>query len=367
MNKLLILACLALVATSSASTLKLRASKGVDLNGKYLSHTNANVDGGYDHEAIKKKVGTIDLVDFKAAWDIAAIRIKIEDVLAKARKEMKAGFAKLESAVTDKVSSILDQVCKGQSECWAAEKVQCELHSVKEFVQEKRCELVSHALTAVDKVKNDFDDYIVRRYNSKLANGAHNPEYCNCRQTPQDILDRTFVDGMLGTFLLDADSVKNGGSPETYDEGDFANCMAHRMVVGHKYTAGKWRKKKMALKKCAIRSGKDKGKINLSEHSILNDDEKVDECVEKHMGIQGLIHYYGGEPAVAPKKCDGMLDEIGGPGKGRIGYLVDHVFFCTLTLSKISTGCSFKQMIASKANRSPVCIQSSAHPICLNM
>lgn len=366
MNKLLLFAFFALAVVASASNANLRAltKKGVDLDGKYLSHTNANVDGGYDHEAIKKKVGTIDLVDFKAAWDIAAIRVKIEEVLAKARKEMKNGFAKLESAVVDKVTSILDQVCKGQSECWAAEKVQCELHSVKEFVQEKRCELVSHALAAVEKVKKDFDDYIVRRYNSKLPNGAHNPEFCNCRQTPQDIIDRTFIDGMLGTFLLDGDSLKNGGEPKTYDEGDFADCMAHRMVVGHKFTAGKWRKKRIAQRKCAVRRGKDKGKINLSEHSILNDDEKVDQCVENHMGIQGLIHYYGGEPQ---EKCDGILDEVGGPGKGRIGYLVDHVFFCTLTLSRISTGCSFKQMIASKANRSPVCIQSSMHPICLQM
>ena len=134
---------------------------------------------------------------------------------------MKGGFAKLEKEVLGKVEAVLNQVCSssGAKDCWASEKVQCELFAVKEFVQEKRCELVGHALEAVHKVKNDFDNYIKNRYHPRIRVGRRsrpNPQFCRCSQTAQDIVNQKFIDGMLGEYLLDPSSVDS--NPEMFDD-----------------------------------------------------------------------------------------------------------------------------------------------------
>ena len=171
MKLIVALLCFVLVATTSATTNKetvltklqhsienrglnfLKLLRSVDANGNFKSSVTDKSHTGYDHDAVKKQVSTIDFVDFSASQEIADVRKKIEDVLEKARKEMKGGFAKLEKEVLGKVEAVLNQVCSssGAKDCWASEKVQCELFAVKEFVQEKRCELVGHALEAWPK------------------------------------------------------------------------------------------------------------------------------------------------------------------------------------------------------------------------
>ena len=386
MKLIVALLCFVLVATTSATTNKetvltklqhsienrglnfLKLLRGVDANGNFKSSVTDTSHTGYDHDAVKKQVSTIDFVDFSASQEIADVRKKIEDVLEKARKEMKGGFAKLEKEVLGKVEAVLNQVCSssGAKDCWASEKVQCELFAVKEFVQEKRCELVGHALEAVHKVKNDFDNYIKNRYHPRIRVGRRsrpNPQFCRCSQTAQDIVNQKFIDGMLGEYLLDPSSVDS--NPEMFDDTDFEMCMGAQMVKGHKFVGRAW---KMGRRGGFRRNclGAD-GKITLGKHSITDQDEAVDACVNTHKGIEGLLMYYGGQPAQATNTCDGTKDEVGGPNKGRLGYLVDHVFYCTLTKSGMASGCSFADRIGRIHNRNPACIQSTQHGTCLMM
>ena len=110
MKLIVALLCFVLVATTSATTNKetvltklqhsienrglnfLKLLRGVDANGNFKSSVTDTSHTGYDHDAVKKQVSTIDFVDFSASQEIADVRKKIEDVLEKARKEMKHGY-----------------------------------------------------------------------------------------------------------------------------------------------------------------------------------------------------------------------------------------------------------------------------------
>lgn len=386
MMKFIALLCLVFVASATATASKetvlsqlqhsienrglnfLKLLRGVDADGNFKSSVTDTSHTGYNHEKVKQQVSNIDFVDFSASQEIADVRAKIEKVLEKARKEMKGGFAKLEKEVLGKVEAVLNQVCgsAGVKDCWASEKVQCELYAVKEFVQEKRCELVGHALDAVHKVKADFDNYIKNRYSQyfrRRRRRVPNKQWCRCQQTAQDVVNQKFIDGMLGEYLLDPSSVDS--NPEMFNDQDFEMCMGAHMVKGHKFEGRAW---KMGRRGGFGRNclGAD-GKVTLGKHSIADQHEMVDECVNTHKGIEGLLMYYGGQPAIAPRTCDGTKDEVGGPNKGRLGYLVDHVFYCTLTKSGMASGCSFKQRIGRITNRNPACIQSTQHSTCLMM
>ena len=81
MKLIVTLLCFVLVATTSATTNKetvltklqhsienriklLKLLRGVDANGNFKSSVTDKSHTGYDHDAVKKQVSTIDFVDF---------------------------------------------------------------------------------------------------------------------------------------------------------------------------------------------------------------------------------------------------------------------------------------------------------------
>ena len=109
--------------------------------------------------------------------------------------------------------------------------------------------------------------------------------------------------------------------------------------------------------KC-IRTKEDGSKaISLGKHSVNNNEDPTkmtaeDECHNTQNGIAGLIKYYGG---ARQPRCDStLMAVVGGDGRGRIGFLVDHVFFCTLHMTKMFQQrdvCSFKNIIQFRRGR----------------
>lgn len=357
---------------------------GSSLVAAFDGDVNKQHSGGLQVDEVKNKMTTslndaIKIVSFDSALDIAAIRQKIDDVLEKAREELRKGFGKLESEVVKRVQSIIKIACPlvEDKDCWAADKVQCELHDVVEFVQEKRCELVNHALDALDKVKKSFDEYTLANYNPK--NPAH-------QITQQDYLDLGFVNGVLGDFLMDGTSSKSEGGPIYFSSDSIEQCMGDtEAITGHTFSHGKGRNRRKAMSewtgknadaKC-IRTKEDGSKtISLHKHSVNNGDDPTkmtveDECHNNQNGIGGLIKYYGGE---RQSRCDStLMAVVGGEGRGRIGFLVDHVFFCTLHLTKMfeqKDVCSFRHIIDFRrgrrgtSRRARNCITHSNHKKC---
>lgn len=357
---------------------------GSSVVAAFDGEVNKEHEGGLQIHEVKSKMTSslndaIKIVSFDSALDIAAIRQKIDDVLEKAREELRKGFGKLESEVVKRVQSIIKIACPlvDSSECWAADKVQCELHDVVEFVQEKRCELVNHALDALDKVKKSFDDYTEANYNPK--NPAHTI-------TQQDLLDLAFVNGVLGDYLMDGTTSKKLGGPVYFDEASITQCMGDtEAITGHTFSYGRGRARRTASRewtgsnadaKC-IRTKEDGSKtISLHKHSVNNNDDPTkmtveDECHNTQNGIGGLIKYYGGE---RQPRCDStIMAVVGGEGRGRIGYLVDHVFFCTLHLTKMFKQrdvCSWRNIISFRrgrrggSRRTRNCITHSNHRKC---
>ena len=378
MLKTIIALLLVAFATCEANRL------GNSLVAAFDGEVNKQHEGGMDIHDVKHKMTTslndaIKIVSFDSALDIAAIRQKIDDVLEQARNELRKGFGKLESEVVKRVQSIIKIACplSEDSGCWAADKVQCELHDVVEFVQEKRCELVNHALDALEKVKTSFAQYEEANYNPK--NPSHDV-------TQQDLLDLGFVNGVLGDYLMDGTASKKQAMPVYFSESRIEECMGDAEAIkGHSFSVAKGRARRTAQRewsganadaKC-IRTTEDGSKsINLGKHSVNNDNDPTkmtveDECHNTQNGIGGLIKYYGGE---RQPRCDStLMAVVGGDGRGRIGYLVDHVFFCTLHMTKMfqqKDVCSFKNIIQFRrgrrgtSSRSRNCITHSNHKKC---
>ena len=293
----------------------LKMVRGVDAKTNFTSETVSTSHTGYDHEEMKKKIAAIDFVDFSASQDILAVRQNIQKVLKKARKTMRKGFMKLEKEVMSKLSTVLDQVCGDDEgkECWASNKAQCELLAVKEYVQEKRCELASHALEGVRNIKRDFDQYIKARYSEYLDSPEKkNPKWCNCQQTAQDIVNQRFIDGMLGEYQLDPTTVDS--QPEMFEDTDFQMCMGDAMM---KPGARKWKQMRRGGFKRLCFNGR--GNFTIGKRSTGDRAGVVEKCVSQFKGMEGLITYYGGQPAVAPNTCSDLKDEFGGSNKGRLG------------------------------------------------
>lgn len=357
---------------------------GNSLVAAFDGDVNKQHESGMDIHDVKHKMTTslndaIKIVSFDSALDIAAIRQKIDDVLDKARNELRKGFGKLESEVVKRVQSIIKIACpvSQDSGCWAADKVQCELHDVVEFVQEKRCELVNHALEALDKVKASFAQYEEANYNPK--DSTHTI-------TQQDYLDLGFVNGVLGDYLMDGTASKNDAGPIYFSESSIEQCMGdNEAIKGHTFSVARGRARRTAQRawtganadaKC-IRTKEDGSKaINLGKHSVNNNEDPTkmtaeDECHNTQNGIAGLIKYYGG---ARQPRCDStLMAVVGGDGRGRIGFLVDHVFFCTLHMTKMFQQrdvCSFKNIIQFRrgrrgtSRRSRNCITHSNHKKC---
>lgn len=342
---ILLVAALAGAALLTAHAANTRGSLRVQLRNNGDDHRDLvkNYDSANSVAAVK---GQMNDIDFDEKRSIHDIRAEIYAQLQQVRGALKSEFGKLEGTIKDRINAIFNVACKSStddqtardaannfaqsvsSSCWVAMKVECQLFDVQEFIHGHRVNLVNHVKTKLSGMVTSFNNYLTK-------NGL------NCDNTPFDAAKCTdqaslqcrcnaknSIDGMLGMHLQDGDQfcAKDGkcsptvSSPCKEGAKDVAFDVLWAQPLSQQCAAFDTCVKSAPA--CSSDSSDfchdqvDTDHSCVENHPAFNKDD--DSCVDAHLGMLGILSYYGGD------------DDITSGQIGRVGRMVNGAFACSL-------------------------------------